>query len=57
MPIEGFTIHQFCCVQQSYQEIRGEVRLRGCGFQPKLSDSEVITMEIVREFLGIGTNK
>jgi hypothetical protein len=30
--------------------------LRGRGFEPKLSGSEVITMEIVWEFLGIDTD-
>ena len=31
--------------------------LRTRGFMPKLSDSEVITMEIVGEFLGFHTDK
>ena len=57
MPIEDFIIHVFCDVEQSYQEVVGGIRLRGRGFEPKLSDSEVITMEIVGEFLGIDTDK
>jgi hypothetical protein len=57
MPIEDFIIHVFCGVEQSYQEIIGEVRLRRRGFEPKLSDSELIAMEIAGEFLGIDTDK
>ena len=47
MPIKDFIIHVFCSVEQSYQEVVGDIRLRGRGFKPKLSDSEVITMELV----------
>ncbi len=57
MPIEDFIIHVFCSVEQSYKEVVGDIRLRRRGFEPKLSDSEVITMEIVGEFLGIDTDK
>jgi hypothetical protein len=39
------------------QELTGERRLRSRGFAPKLSDSEVITMELVGEFLGIDTDQ
>lgn len=32
-------------------------KIRAGGFEPSLSNSEVITMEIVGEFLGIETDK
>lgn len=32
-------------------------KLRQRGFKPRLSDSEIITMEIIAEFLGIDTDK
>ncbi len=35
----------------------GEGKLRRRGPQPELSDSEVLTMEIVGEFLGIDSEK
>ena len=57
MLVEDFIIHVFCDVEQSYQEVVGGIRLRGRGFEPKLSGGEVITMEIVGEFLGIDTDK
>jgi hypothetical protein len=35
----------------------GQKKLRGRGPEPELSDSEVLTMEIVGEFLGIDSEK
>ena len=57
MPIEEFIISVFCYVEQARQQVVGESRLRGRGFAPELSDSEVMTMEIVGEFSGIDTDK
>lgn len=57
MPIEDYIISVFCCVSEIYmQVIKGKI-LRRRGFKPKLSDEEVITMEIVGEFLGYDTDK
>ena len=39
------------------KETLGEQRLGERGFTPSLTDSEVITMEIVAEFLSINTDK
>ena len=51
MLVEDFIINVYCCVDEIYQEII-QTPLRTRGFAPKLTDSEVITMEIVGEFLG-----
>jgi hypothetical protein len=57
MPLENFIITVFCLVDGEFKKSVGETRLRKRGFDPNLSDSEVITMEIVAEFLGIDTDK
>ena len=40
----------------SLDTLLGDHRLRQRGFAPKLTDSEVITMEVVGEFLGLDTD-
>jgi hypothetical protein len=57
MPIEDFIIFVFCWVDDNLKNILKQKSLRQRGFLPKLTDSEVITMEIVAEFLGIDTDK
>jgi len=58
MPIEDFIITVYCCVEDLMDEITEQINpLRKRGFSPKLTDVEVITMEIVGEFLGIDTDK
>lgn len=54
MPLEDFIIKIYLCVDEFLQTVG---RLRESGPPPKLSDCEVITMEIVGEFLGIGSDK
>ncbi len=56
MPLEDFIIYVYCCVDDTYSQIIQEP-LRHRGFQPKLTDSEVITMEIVGEFIGKDQDK
>lgn len=53
MDISTFLIIVYCFVDD---RLKGS-KLRRRGPQPSLSDSEVITMEIVGEFLGIDTDK
>jgi hypothetical protein len=53
MDLNTFIIAVFCLVDD---HLEGQ-RLRERGPQPKLSDSEVLTIEIVGEFLGIETDK
>jgi hypothetical protein len=56
MPLEDFILIVFCWIDDQLSEIVGERRLRQRGLTPKLSDSEVITMEVVGEFLGHDTD-
>lgn len=56
MPIEDFIITVYCCIADSYTDLVTSP-LRSRGFPTKLSDAEVITMEIVGEFMGKETDK
>ena len=51
MPLEDLIITVFCWVDERLKALLGEHRLRQRGLAPKLTDSEVITMEGVGEFL------
>ena len=57
MSLEEFIIWVYCWVDENTAEILGEGKLRRRGCKPALSDTEVITMEIVGEFLSLDTNK
>ena len=57
MRIEDFIIMVFCLVDDAMQKIIGNTPLRKRGFQPSLNDSEVITMELLGEYLQIDTIK
>lgn len=56
MLVEDFIINVYCCVEEAYRELV-KLPLRSRGFEPKLTDSEVITMEIVGEFMGKDQDK
>lgn len=56
MPLEDFIITVFCWVDERLKSLLGEQRLRQRGFAPRLADSEVLTMEVVGEFLGLDTD-
>lgn len=62
MSVEDFIIYVYCCADDIYRTIVKQP-LKRRGFMPKLSDAEVITMEIVGEFMskdhdkGIWRNK
>ena len=56
MSTEDFIISVYCLVDDNYQEIIVN-KLRSKGPKPKLSDAEVITMQIVGEFLGLNHDK
>jgi hypothetical protein len=47
----------FCLVVKNIDQILTDQKLRLRGFSPKLTDAEVISMEIIGEFLGIDTDK
>lgn len=55
MDLNTFIVSVFCLVDDHLKGRQRTYRKRGP--TPKLSDSEVITMEIVGEFLGIDTDK
>jgi hypothetical protein len=52
MDRDHFIIMVYCLVCEQYRAIVGERRLRRRGFEPALSDEEVITMEICGEYWG-----
>jgi hypothetical protein len=57
MSIEDFIIDAFCLVEENFKRVVEDGILRKRGYEPKLTDGEIITMEIVGEFLGIDTDK
>ena len=57
MPIEDFIISTYCCVVKLLKETLGNLNLRSRGFAPKFTDAEVITIEIVGEFLELDNDK
>jgi len=56
MPLEDLIITVFCWVAEHTNSVLGDYRLRPRGFAPQLTDSEVITLEVVGEFLGLDTD-
>ena len=54
---EEFIISVFCCVDDFLRQITQGQRIRARGFAPSLSDSEVLTMEIVGEFRGLDCDR
>ncbi len=54
---EDFIMAVFCCIDDFLEEITQGRPLRQRGFAPSLTDSEVITMEIVGEFRGLDSDK
>lgn len=51
MPIEDFIITVYCLIDDEVKKITYTHALCTRGFEPKLSDSEVIMMDIVGDFL------
>jgi hypothetical protein len=56
MSLSEFIISAFCIIDDEMQKLN-LCHLRQRGFEPRLADSETITLEIVGEFLGIDTDK
>ena len=54
--MEYFIIAVFCKIDELLKAITVSQKVRAKGFAPALSDSEVITMEIVAEYRGIETD-
>lgn len=57
MSIDNFIISVFCLIDDELKKILRGGKLRRRGPEPELKDSEVITMEIVGEFLGMDCDK
>lgn len=57
MSLEDFIITVYCLIEDGLKKFSEIGKLRQRGFSPSLSDGEVITIEIVAEFLGIDTDK
>ena len=53
MDLDDFIIAVFCLVDEAIPPLTGGHRLRERGPQPLLADSEVLTMEVVGEYLGL----
>lgn len=57
MSIENFIINVYCLIDELLIKAMCGKKIRQRGFEPKLSDAEIITMEVVAEFMGIDTDK
>jgi hypothetical protein len=57
MPIEEFIISVYWCIENLLNKVLGSLKLRRRGFSPKFTDGEILTLEIVGEFLGMETDK
>jgi len=55
--LDEFIVAVYCLVDESMEGILGGRRLRRRGPNPLLDDREVITMEVVGEFLGMDTDE
>lgn len=57
LTIEDFVVLVYCLIDDVVAALQQRCRLRTRGFAPALRDSEVITMVVVGEFLGIATDE
>ena len=57
MNLDDFIITCFCLIDEMMPMVIKDQRLRARGVSPKLSDSEVITMEIVGSYLGLSQDQ
>ena len=55
--LEEFIITVYCRIEEIYQEAIKGIKLRPRGATPALSDQEVLTMLVVGEYLGLGSDK
>lgn len=53
LTLENFLVVVYCMVDDLYRALMGSLRLRRRGPSPRLCDVDVITMEVVGEFLGL----
>lgn len=57
MPLEYFIITVFCILDDELEKMLSGKKLRQRGRRPSLTDSEVISMEVIGEYLGIDCDK
>ena len=57
MDLDDFIITTFCMIDDTLKELLGGRRLRQRGPMPALADSEVVTMEVVGEYLSLDQDK
>ena len=57
MDLDDFIITTFCMIDDTMKDILGSGRLRQRGPAPALSDSEVLTIEVVGEYLRLHQDK
>lgn len=57
MQVEDFIIATYIFVEKYYNIVANNLTLRSRGEMPALSDVEVITMEIVGEYMSFGSDK
>ena len=54
--VEEFIIRTFCLIDDELKAVVGTLKLRQRGFEPKLSDAEALTIEVVGEILGYNSD-
>ena len=57
MDLDTFIVTTYCLIDDLFEELLGGRRLRSRGPKPLLDDREVLTIELVGEFLGMDTEK
>jgi hypothetical protein len=55
--LDDFIVTTYCLIDDLFEEVLGGRGLRSRGPKPLLDDREVLTIELVGEFLGIDTEK
>lgn len=57
MDLDTFIVTMFCLIDDTLTSLTAQKRLRQRGPQPTLADSEVLTLELVGEYLGLHQDK
>jgi hypothetical protein len=55
--LDDFIIAVFCWIDEAIPRVTDGQRLRERGPEPILADSEVLTMEVVGEYLGLAQDR
>ena len=57
MDLDNLIINDFCIIDDAKKEILQDKRIRERGPEPVMDDSEIMTIEVIGEILGINTDK